>query len=143
VAKPPESSDHFFLVVVVEFSESSAGRVVEALKQEKVAALALPHAQQLPIAYEHMRPRVFVVDAEAPGRREVAMMRTMREKDRTGSLVILLLGAVDEPRLPVEACELADAYVRKPMDWKKVARTVVQLANKRKPPSDVVVLPKA
>jgi len=141
--RPPESSDRIFLVVIVEFDPATAGRALEALHAEHVTALRLPHLSHLPLAYERMHPRVLVVDSKTPGTEELETVRTMRLRSAGGTLTVVLLGEAEPASLPPPLCELTDVYVRKPADWHKVARTVIQLANNRRPPSDVVILRQA
>ncbi len=138
--KPGDSSDRIFLVVVMEFSESTAGRALDALQAEELTALRLPHPTHLKLATDQLRPRVFVVDADVPGAAEFDAIRTMRAKERSGSLIVLLLGTAAEKALAPDLCEMVDAYMRKPFEWSKVARTVMQMANNRPPPGGVVLL---
>ena len=140
--RPGDSSDRMFLVVVMEFAPDSAGLALKALKAEGLTALVLPHPSHVKLATDQMRPRVFVVDSAVPGEGELAAIRKMRGKERSGSLIVILLGEAPEEKLSVEMCELVDAYIRKPIAWSKVALTVVQLVNNRRPPSGVSLLRK-
>ncbi|MBI2930846.1 MAG: hypothetical protein HYY16_04280 [Planctomycetes bacterium] len=140
MVRPPESSDHMFLTVVLELSPETAGFAVNALRAEQVPALRLPHVTQLRRASEQMHPRAFVLDTQHPGDEELSIILSMRATSRTGSLLVILVGETPTEALPMELCELVDAYICKPVEWRKVARTVIQLVNNRKPPSGVILL---
>ncbi|MBI2930845.1 MAG: hypothetical protein HYY16_04275 [Planctomycetes bacterium] len=130
-----ELSDRYFLVAVLETDPETRGMALAALHRERVVALGLGGVAEMRTAYDHIRPRVVLLDVVAPDEEELALIRALRASDIGGALSIVLVGGVPEQVLPLEVCELADVYVRKPCDWTRVARTVINLATDRRPPS--------
>lgn len=137
-----ELSDRYFLVAVLERDPETRSLAVEALHREHAVALAVSGVGELRVAFDHIRPRAVLLDVEAPCEEELALVRALRANDLGGTLSIVVVGAVAEQELPVELCELVDAYVRKPADWARVARVVINLATGRRPPSTGVFVPR-
>lgn len=118
------------LAVVLEWCEATRGCIVNALREVEVLALA---ASDPADSYGGLAARVLVVDTSRPGPAEVSAIRSWLSCDRTGSLQVVLLGDVHEQELPVQISELVGAYLRKPIEWDKVARVIAQVANRRRP----------
>jgi DNA-binding response OmpR family regulator len=127
--------DRCFLVAVLEKDPETRGEALAALHREHVVAVGLPDIAETRTVFEHIRPRVVLLDVEAPDEEELALARALRAADTSGTLSLVLAGCVPEQTLSVEMCGLVDVYVRKPADWGSVARVVVSLATDRRPPS--------
>ncbi len=118
------------LAVVVERCDATRGRIVEALREVEVLALA---ANDPADTYNGLAARVLVVDSDMPGDAEAKAIRDWLACDRTGSLQVVLLGDVHEQQLPIDLSEVIGAYLRKPIEWDKVARIISQVAHRRRP----------
>lgn len=130
-----DPAERYFLAMVLERCADSRGLALEALHAERVPAIALPDIAHLRLAYDHVRPRVLIIDVGRPGEEELALLRTLRANDVLGAMSVVLVGDAAEQELPAAICEQVNLYVQKPANWKKVAKAVIELANARRPPS--------
>ncbi len=130
-----EMYDRQFLVAVLEKDETTRGKLLFELQREGVVAVGISGISEIRTVYEHIRPRVLVLDVDQPDEEELALVRTVRATDTSGCVSVILLGNVPEQTISLEMCELVDIYVPKPADWHAVAQTVIRLATDRRPPS--------